>query len=134
MTTQIPVLSNVLTAEELNQALQVHLPSTPSVTIELQEESPDDMALDPTVLVAIITGGATVLTSIITGLFAVWNEKRKAKTSQKTAEVRIRVDKTGTEVSFPYGMTVEEQQRLVETAVQLSEVRHIALVEKEEEK
>lgn len=130
MEMKIPLVSNIFSAQEIHDGLQLELSNIDGAEVILKDESEDDLALEPVIATAIITGSVQVLAAIITGLFLLWGKKHETEATKKTVSVRIRIDKDGNEIEFPYGMSGEEQEALINSIVNLSTVRHISLIEK----
>ncbi|MCB9323511.1 MAG: hypothetical protein H6571_07190 [Lewinellaceae bacterium] len=126
----IPIVSNFLSPNEILSGLKKELPKSDDYEVFLKKEDKDSMALDPVIATVIITGGIQVLTTLINGLFQVIAKKLEKESSQKTAIVKIRVDKEGMEIEFPYGMSKEEQVKLLEQTKSLASIQHISLLEK----
>ncbi|GAB4395422.1 MAG: hypothetical protein OHK0053_03120 [Microscillaceae bacterium] len=133
MTEEIYLLSDAFTAEELENLLKVEL--LEQISLEIRKEAQGTLALDPTTLVAIMTISSTVLTTLITGFFGVWQKKidNQAKNSEnlaklETAMVKIKLSGGG-ELEIPYTLA-QDSQKLEEfvATIEGQQVKSVALI------
>lgn len=89
MNNEIKIVSDAFTAEELKELLNKELPKS-EISLELKENPKGTMALDPTTLVALATIGSTVLTTLVTQLFGLWQKSLENKI--KSEENRIKLE------------------------------------------
>ena len=67
---KILIVSDIFTPDELYENLNISTHKTEGLILDLQKEPEGTMALDPIVLSAIISGGFSALTVLITCIFA----------------------------------------------------------------
>lgn len=117
------IISDAFGAEELAELLKGE--NTGGLQLELEKEADNTMALDPVTLTAIITTSSTVLTTLITGLFSVWNKKQELK--NKTDQAVIKVKTEGGELEVPQGTSPEKLAELLKT-IENKPVKRVALI------
>jgi hypothetical protein len=132
---EIIILSDAFDSGELETLLKSEAQANSDLQFLLREETVNTMALDPTTLIALATIGSTVMTTIITGLFAVWQKKQdnNAKIAENkikinTAIVKIKVAGGG-ELEIPY-MIANDSQKLADLikSIEAKPVKSIALI------
>ncbi|WP_404870014.1 hypothetical protein ACI1MP_31055 [Kitasatospora griseola] len=110
---EIQIRSGSLAAGELRRAVSEHVPGA-AVQFEVREPASDyRVGIDATVVVAVVSGSASVLSALITGIFSLMAARRSG-----SANIVIR-SADGRSIEFPADTSAEEIPRLVELTRQL---------------
>lgn len=100
MSQSFPILSEDHSAEELNALMKNQEAAEAGFELAIEEEPEGTRSLDPTVLVALIGGGATLVSTVITGvvnsLLAVYKNSKEKEKRQIVLK-----GKNGRELSIP---------------------------------
>ena len=118
MSQSFPILSEDHSAEELNALMKNQEVAESDFELAVEEEPEGTRSLDPTVLVALIGGGATILSTVITGvvnsLLAVYkNSEAKGK-----RQIVLR-GKNGRELSIPADTPTDKIQEYMKLLKEL---------------
>ena len=124
---EINIVSDAFTAEELKKLLAQEV-SKDDLKLELKKNSDDTLALDPTTLVALATITSTVLTTLVTQLFAIWQKKLENKGKSDTTMVKIKTASGGElVVSQSIAENEEKLQALLKT-IEGTPVKQVGLI------
>ena len=124
---EINIVSDAFTAEELKKLLAQEV-SKDDLKLELKKNSDDTLALDPTTLVALATITSTVLTTLVTQLFAIWQKKLENKGKSDTTMVKIKTASGGElVVSQSIAENEEKLQALLKT-IERTPVKQVGLI------
>ena len=118
MSQSFPILSEDHSAEELNKLMKNQDTAEAGFELAIEEEPEGTRSLDPTVLVALIGGGATVLSTVITGvlssLLAVYKNSK-----EKDSRQIVLKGKNGRELSIPADTPTEKIQEYMKLLKEL---------------
>lgn len=122
------IVSNTLKSAELHQLIADEMQKK-NIEIVKKPEPAGSKALDPDILVALISGGFQMLTLVVNTLIVVWATKRKEK--EGVVKIKHTLPKTNEilEFEFPMSMSLEERNRIMREA-EYSTINRIHIVEK----
>lgn len=104
MTNEIKIYSNAFTAEELHELMSQEVQNS-DVTYEIKQNPNNTLDLDPTTLVALATISSTLLTTLVTQLFGLWQKHLENKA--KKQENQLKLDTATVRIKLPNGMEVD---------------------------
>ena len=108
------ILSEDHSAEELESLMSQAKGEEEGFSLSVQEEPEGTRSLDPTVLVALISGGATVLAGLINSILTLYKAK-----SEKSKRQIVLKGKNGRELSIPADTPTEKIQEYMKLLKEL---------------
>ncbi len=129
----ILIISDKLTARELEQILKPRLETLDGLSLEVHNDIDANSrgleSFPPEVLAAIIGGGVTLLTTclslLVTSIVDIWSKEREAQHQM------IVVKSKGNEIQFPADASEEQIQSLMKKVEQLGKINQIVIIEDE---
>lgn len=113
--------TNMMSSKELHESIIAkNLIQDDNIKFDIQDHPiPSRGALDPTALVALITGISAVATVLIQGLLKVF-EKKAGKI--------VLQGKAGNKIEIPLGLSFNEAEEYIELAKKLDDIEYIHII------
>ena len=87
MKKNIYIVSDLFNPHQLQEGLSQTLDDTGNIELRLEKEAANTMALDPEVLIAIVTATGSGVLALVNGLFSLWKVKQENIRQIKLAEI-----------------------------------------------
>lgn len=126
---QIPILSDQLSASELKTRMKTEMGAEVSFELKLEEEKAGYK--DTATLVALISGGLSLIGVVITQIVTILLKIREIKGEKANSKIVVK-GKSGRSIEFPADASEEEIEKYIALAVKMDEedggLKYIATV------
>lgn len=126
MTTNIPLVNEFMSSDDLENQLKEVLSDTSGITIYTQKKSPNTKAA-AIVVAAYVAGLFSVLVALINGMLKVHEKSVEREIAKSNSKVKIR-SKNGREIEFPVDSTKEEIDFYISTLLKEVEKEGITFI------